>query len=227
MLGSGTMMMKKNKKAIEWKSKWIDFLIVIMGITIAYQLNNWNEANKEIKKGNEYLLNFQRENETNEKRIAKALLYLEDSKATMDSLKNMLDIQGFQDVRVASFSNYMMATLRFKPTTVTMENIKASGDFELIQDITLRRALIELYSAYSVLAIVDQKMADFVDRYTTPFFFEKIRFLDFSPIDGDGFLNDPHFENMVLGHDKLLDQQISSYRTTLNKLNAIDIAANN
>ncbi len=210
------------KKNIEWKSKWVDLLIVIIGITIAYQLNNWSEKNQENTKENEYLQSFQRENKTNEKRIAKALLYLEESKANIDSLKQLLVTQRFQDARIATFSNYMMATLRFNPTVVTMENIKASGDFELIRDITLRNTLIALYSAYAVLAIVDQKMEDFVDGYATPFFFEKIRFLDFSPIDDEGFISDPHFENIVLGYEKLLDQQILAYRTTLDTLTVLN-----
>ncbi len=31
---------------IEWKSKIADLLIVIIGISIAFQLNNWNESKK-------------------------------------------------------------------------------------------------------------------------------------------------------------------------------------
>jgi len=40
--------MKKTKKKlkIDWNSKLIDLLIVIIGITIAFQLNNLNESNK-------------------------------------------------------------------------------------------------------------------------------------------------------------------------------------
>ena len=44
--------MKQNKWKlnIDWRSKFIDLLIVIIGITIAFQLNNQNESKNQISK---------------------------------------------------------------------------------------------------------------------------------------------------------------------------------
>lgn len=44
--------MKQNKWKlnIDWRSKFIDLLIVIIGITIAFQLNNLNESKNQISK---------------------------------------------------------------------------------------------------------------------------------------------------------------------------------
>ncbi len=38
--------MGKKRFKIDWKSKFIDLLIVIVGISIAFKLNTWNESNK-------------------------------------------------------------------------------------------------------------------------------------------------------------------------------------
>lgn len=49
--------MKKTKRKlkIDWKSKLIDLLIVIVGITIAFQLNTLNESKKSKTQEKDYL----------------------------------------------------------------------------------------------------------------------------------------------------------------------------
>ena len=63
----------KWKLDIDWKSKLIDLLIVITGITIAFQLNNLNESNKSKTQERDYLKSFYEENRDNESSLSLAL----------------------------------------------------------------------------------------------------------------------------------------------------------
>ena len=80
--------MKKTKKKlkIDWKSKLIDLLIVIIGITIAFQLNNLNESNKSKAKEKDYLKSFYEENRDNESNLSLALEFALKTKNDIDSL---------------------------------------------------------------------------------------------------------------------------------------------
>ena len=67
--------MGKKKFKIDWKSKFIDLLIVIVGISIAFKLNTWNESNKANREIQEYILSFNEESLDNKATLNNALEY--------------------------------------------------------------------------------------------------------------------------------------------------------
>ena len=142
--------MKKTKKKlkIDWKSKLIDLLIVIIGITIAFQLNNLNESNKSKTKERDYLKSFYEENRDNESSLSLALEFAFKTKNDIDSLKQILLSKNYEDDRIKNLSASMMALSDFHPSLITMENITASGDFELISNFEYREKLIDTYNSY-------------------------------------------------------------------------------
>lgn len=206
---------------MDWKSKLIDLLIVIVGISIAFQLNNWNESKKTNQKATEYIMGFYDENEMNHENLVSALEFSESAKADVDTLKQILLSKKYSDMRMKSLVASMMALANFSPLTTTMENITATGEFNLIKDIELRKNIISTYNSYTTTAKLESITTDYINKYLTPFFFENVRFSDFSSINSD-FISDPLFENIVLGYEILLNQQINGYRRNLGKLNLLN-----
>ena len=102
-----------------------------------------------------------------------------------------------------------------------MENIKSSGEFELIRNVDLRKKLIETYNSYESTAQFEQLLFDYVNQYITPFFFKNIRFRDFTSLKED-FIKDVEFENMILGYQALLSQKIIGYERSMEKLEELD-----
>ena len=90
----------KNKLNIDWKSKFIDLLIVIIGITIAFQLNNLNDSNKSKAKEKDYLKSFYEENRDNESSLSLAIEFTLKTKDDLDSLKQILLSKNYQDDRI-------------------------------------------------------------------------------------------------------------------------------
>lgn len=215
--------MKKIKFSwkIDWKSKLIDLLIVIIGISIAFKLNTWNET---INKNNEarvYIESFYDENKTNEENLRQALQFTQQNKNDIDTLKQLLISKNYTDSRIKSLIASMMGMAEFNPTVTTMENITASGEFDLIQDIDLRRSLINTYKTYNTTNKLEKLLADYVNTYATPYFMKNIRFQDFSSISSN-FLYDPIFENIVFGYEVLLNQEINGYKKNLESINKLD-----
>ena len=102
---------KMNKKSV-WKSKFIDLLIVIIGISIAFQLNNWNESNKLEIEAKTYINSFYEENLLNEASLVSALEFTETNKKNIDTLKQLLLSKMYTDKRVKILATSMMGLAR-------------------------------------------------------------------------------------------------------------------
>jgi hypothetical protein len=204
----------------EWKSKLIDLLIVIIGITIAFQLNTWNVSNKSAKEVQGYLISFEEETKANQSSLTESIEFLRASKSDVDSLLILLQLKNYDDDRISLSIARMMSIENFSPSITTMENIKASGKFDQIGNIDLRKQLIETYASYANTVMFDQVTMAYTHDFTTPFFFDNIRFSDLSSLN-DNFLADPEFENIVIGYLTLLTQQIKGHEGSLEEVNTL------
>jgi len=205
---------------LDWKSKFVDLFIVIIGITIAFKLNNWNESRKTEQKEVEYLESFYNENQENRENLISALNFSKATKKNIDSLKQILSSGSYADESIKPLIASMMALADYSPSITTMENITASGEFELINDIELRKSIINTYNTYETTTKLEGLMTDYVNDYVTPYFMENFRFSNFGFIHAD-LTKDPLFENIVLGYDAMLVQQIGGYERNLDKQNLL------
>ncbi|RLD26985.1 MAG: hypothetical protein DRI70_04995 [Bacteroidetes bacterium] len=211
-----------NKFNTDWKSKLIDLLIVIIGITIAFQLNNLNESNKSTAKEKDYLKSFYEENRDNESSLSLALEFTLKTKNDIDSLKRILLSKDYQDDRIKDLTASMMVSSDFNPSLITMENITASGDFELISSFEYREKIIDTYNSYQTTLQLEGILSDYVNQYVTPFFFENVRFSDFTSLT-ENFMINPEFENIVFGYDALLTQKLRGYEENIVKLKKLNL----
>jgi len=206
---------------IDWRSKIVDLLIVIIGITIAFKLNNWNDSIKTEREAKGYIENFYNENIENQKNLLLAIEFSESNKNDIDTLKAILLAKNYSHKNISSLMASMVAMANYSPSTTTMQNISASGEFDLIKDIELRKNLISTYDSYKTTATLEALVSDYVNQYITPFFFKNIRFSNFTSLRND-FTKDPVFENIVFGYDILLSQLINGYKENLEKLNLLN-----
>lgn len=201
---------------IDWTSKLIDLLIVIIGITIAFKLNAWNESTNTSAELKSYLESFEDETAANMENLAIAIDHSHRVKVKMDTLKQILAAGDYDHKDIESLAVSMMSLASFDPSTTTMDNITASGQFELIRKVELRRDIIDNYKGYKTAKQLEGLVYEYVKEYATPFFFEHVRFNDPASA-GKDFLKDPKFENIVYGYAVLLDQQIKGYENSREK----------
>jgi len=211
----------RTSHSIDWRSKVVDLLIVIVGITIAFKMNTWNESLKSDKEAKNYLTSFSQENQSNEADLKSALEFVISNKKDIDTLKQMLLSGNHDENKIISLLPSMMAMADFAPSETTMENIKFSGEFDLIKDIVLRKLLIETYNSFDVAMKFEELLMDYTNDYVTPFFFSNVRFIDFSSIDFN-FIENFRFENIVIGYEVLMNQQITGYQLSLEKVSRLN-----
>ena len=121
-----------------------EIVLVVIGILIALQINNWNEFRKEREKEKAYMVRLQDD-------ISKDLEQLE---LNYDFYTQVFDFGNLallyvEDEDAQSMTNWNLLVSFFHasqiwpiiPTTSTFEELKSSGEFSLIQNITLRNTL--------------------------------------------------------------------------------------
>lgn len=211
----------KFKINIDWKSKLVDLIIVIVGITIAFQLNTWNESQKIEAVVNDYIFSFNEENKVNRSNLDSVLAFSISNRKDIDSLKQILLSKDIKNDKIKVFTASMMGLPDFNPSLTTMENITASGEFGLLEDSELRKRVIDTYSSFNATIKLQELLSDYVDTYITPYFFNNVRFSDFSSINSD-FSRDPLYENIVFGYEVLLNQLIMGYENNLEKVELLN-----
>lgn len=126
-----------------------EIILVVIGILIALQINNWNSEKTQNKNITSYALNLIddlngdiRQTELRIKRINKNITYIDSTAAyvrnhTIGDIKNIDALYEF---------NLFYGYRPFNWFTATIEEIKNSGSLKLIKNDSLRRKIINYYS---------------------------------------------------------------------------------
>lgn len=144
--------MRRGNK-IGFKEYFIEFIIVILGITIAFWLSNLGEDRKERRLEIQYLNDLRADlekdlellnssiasNDRKMQKLGEAISFFQGQNPalTYDSMPVYADIVG----------NYNF----FEPSDYTYISLQQSGDFKVLQDKDLKKSLIELYQSYELI----------------------------------------------------------------------------
>lgn len=124
-----------------------EIILVVIGILIALQINNWNENQKNKMAEADYYCRILEDFEITEKLINESLegitYRIEISK------KIIIDLNTIPNNKSEILNNFLN-TLRqnvFVPSTIAFEDITSSGNLKLLTDTPLKNELIE-YNTY-------------------------------------------------------------------------------
>jgi hypothetical protein len=124
-----------------------EIVLVVIGILIALQINNWNEARKERLEEREILSDLQLDIRVD---IEKINYQLDFKKEMISNYRNCLEI--LADKKEASKSEFMEG---FKSilqvgdvslNTTTFNNLQTTGDIRLIKNKTLANSIVNYYN---------------------------------------------------------------------------------
>lgn len=208
-------------KKINWLDHIANLLVVVLGISIAFYLDEYsNEKNQEAQE---------------QKYLAGLITDLEADMEALDTLiqvnEMILEATISLTQATASTSNNDPSKLRndiltiqynppFVPQRTIYESMKASGKMELIDDFELRSSLIELYEQYyRGTAQYDQALDDHVRDFIKPFIIHKIQFTNNGV--GESFLNETSFKNMIFTYRYLFAAKNEFYKEVLKNVEKV------
>ena len=122
-----------------------EIVLVVVGILIALQINNWNEHQKEIKEEQQILNNINNEFKNNYKLLEKHQnIYLEVWKST-NTIMSMIGLSetDLKKHNLDSLLSKIIDIFDFNPTENSITEILASGKLNVISSDPLKKALFE------------------------------------------------------------------------------------
>ena len=116
-----------------------EIILVVIGILIALQINNWNEARRNTKTENEYYCRLLEDFELDRQNIKR--LSDESDYKIKKSKALLLDLPKKERSKEYLIDNYIQAlrTNAFVPSKVTILDITSSGKLNLIKNDSLKK----------------------------------------------------------------------------------------
>lgn len=131
-----------------------EIILVVIGILIALQINNWNEDFKNQKKEKAFLMNLKADFiadsirlETIEEKLKNAVQY----KKVFENY--LINLPTDKDSVNAHLLNQYGILIDFIPNSTTVDELINSNGFNLISNSVLRRKILTLYNQYDDLIL--------------------------------------------------------------------------
>jgi hypothetical protein len=146
-----------------WVNVGIEVLIVVVGIVLALQFDNWNETRKERDLEQIYLSRLAEDIQGDIEGFMKLRGIFEEKYDFIEEIKSLEGPPKIQEdpqswVRRLRFSLYVsLPTVR----SATFDELASSGRLAIIQDLELRTELANYYAEYSLISrILAQPIGD-------------------------------------------------------------------
>ena len=181
-----------------------EILLVMIGILLALQVNNWNEARKQRLQEKELIGQIHQEFLLNQEELAEVisrndkylqtiregigLFPINPNSISRDTLHHYFD------------SNKLYEVSTFNASSAVVDNVLQNNLIDLIHDKTLRQLILEWKPLMADYLEEENKMVLFTNDMLIPYLIEKgvYKRQGFLDVRTDlSFLSTPHFENLV------------------------------
>ena len=196
----------KHVKDQNWFAVGLDFIIVVVGILIAFQITNWNEARADRGEEIQYLHALQADMDASRIELDNQLNFLNRQNEAQRilaeySAQNIDDLSAERINQLIHVGVYELYPLN--PPQSAFEEMKSSGKLWLIQRVELRKKLQELEAALAVVAAWQADVSEIYYRFSDPFLLESypVRNIVTNQATRLGIPNTPWLDTIDPGED--------------------------
>lgn len=201
--------MASNKLSI--KTILLEILIVIIGITIAFWLNNWGEERKERDLEMEFLKSLRTELATDSAAFAYQVGQNEKNLAGLNGFISLLRKKDYKNDSVTRFIGSFLNRNNWIINDNTFEVLKSGGKLDIISDFELRSDIsafyrIRTFQTERILEVIQHFMDNQMQVYLTK---NSDYFISEQP--DPAFVRDPEFQNLLVLWSELNDHKLGLY----------------
>ena len=177
-----------------------EIILVVIGILIALQINNWNENRKQNIREYAVLEELKQGLEANKNILEKRKLRFKQLQYRSKKLITHLEAKRTYHDSLDTYFAAPVNNLSFGISYASFENLKSQG-LDIISNKDLRLDLVKLYEEdFWILKDQETKMANAFTNATLPFtrrHFRPIEGVKYKPNDYDEILNNKEFMNLL------------------------------
>jgi hypothetical protein len=157
---------KKLNEKIDWLNHFIGFVVVVLGILIAFQLNEYSQENAQRKLIDKHIDNIRKESEVNLRNLKGAIAYGEQQLNDLDTMLTLIK-QERSLPRINRLSIKLLnlggSYLRKNAYSLFLE----SGDMRFMNDFEEQKKIINLYEYYEWLETFNRNA---LEHYRTDYY---------------------------------------------------------
>lgn len=136
----------------DWFTVLVETLIVVFGVFIGLQVNNWNETRQDRLSEAKYLERFANEIELTIAQIQEERAFSQGALEGIEHFTTQLFGNSATDEELVSATREYLTTgaffANFKPYRTTFDDLITTGNFDIIDDETIKTGLIRLHARY-------------------------------------------------------------------------------
>jgi len=215
-------------KLLNWKYILGEVTLIVIGILIAVQINNWNEHRKSRNFEKQIMVEiyqtFQKDIDIINSRIKRCQSI---EKATTEAYQHLIDKAPLTDGLQQSFwlCNWVVF---FQPQTIAFERLRAKG-IELVSDDQLRVDLLHMHDyRYPKLQTFTDRLNNWTETALKPYVQEEFSIESFQrskkryiPLDYNQLLEQPHFRNLILDKQSRTRDMLHHLKQAAEELTAL------
>ncbi len=196
-------------KTINWTDHFFNFLAVILGVLLAFQIGSWSETKKSDNERIEIIQSFIKELEEDQTNFSGYQIPLnEKQSATIGSLlENILTNQ------LDSVENQLGVTLEVQnvnPVSTTYNSVISSGKLGLIGDFEIKKRLSGYYDGLALEAIkTGELQVDFFLQELLPWIMQNVNLVQ---MDTQSLGGNSELTNRLIIYRSLVDNKTEKYR---------------
>ena len=212
---------------INWKDHLVNLLVVILGISIAFFLEQWREDRKDHKLRHEYLNSLISDIDHDLEELVEAVDTLRKFEHQNKRLTETIITEDFDNDSLFYFVTCILNLTEFIKKDNTYHTLQASGNFTMLGDFEFRNELTDLYnSKYAVVEVFDRYQWEFVHREISSYINRNVRFTGRPEILDKRFLQDVYFTNLSFNSLYLMRSKIAAYDSAIVKAQRIKARIN-
>jgi len=185
----------------------VEIIIVIIGILIAIQVNNWNDDRKNIAQERLILQNIHRELESNNSILEECAKQVQFRMDCADTLQFFVGPKypGLKKRDILQWISYSSAPVKCIPSTDVIDELRSSGFLKIISSAEVRHAISRWSSGYDDLKIQETEWDRDLSMHFLPYL---NKWISWDDIDYYNFPDNPSYMPSKFDYDpnKLLQE---------------------
>ena len=141
-----------------------EIILVVIGILIALQINNWNDVNKEKQKEKIYLESLQSEFAINLEKLNGVITSCNRLDAQLGEILTFFDYQKLDTITPESIAQSLGASLSYEvvytPTTGVQKDLISSGNLKQVRNASLRQKIASFETSLETIKQQESKGLD-------------------------------------------------------------------
>lgn len=199
------------KQKIDWKNHFIGLLVVVIGITVAFMLENWRQERASSELEQKYLISFKDDLHYDSNKLDSTISAVQNKIYLLRSVISEMSSGEIKQARAEEVITDMLSNHSFVPKQATYESIKNSGGMNIISDYEIKEAIVSYYSLNDELRLKEQVFFDYLQNFVLPFVYKNVEFLS-GRIVNRSAINSFEFNNIVAGYYGLTEQNFQAYK---------------